>query len=170
MSFLAAALPNRAKDNALAIGGLAFATIAGAWVFQSLGYAPCDLCLEQRYAYYAGVPLAAVAFVSTARGLNSAPARALFALLALIFAANVVLAAYHSGVEAHLWRGPTACTGSFAGAKSAANLLDQLATVKVVNCDVVQLRVFGLSLANWNVLLSGALAMLAARAALVARR
>ena len=25
----------------------------------ALGYPPCDLCLEQRYAYYAGVPLAA---------------------------------------------------------------------------------------------------------------
>ena len=96
------------------------------------------------------------------------PSRALtrrdFGLLALIFVANVVLAAYHSGVEAHLWQGPTACTGVDRRAKGAGSLLDQLATVKVVNCDVVQLRVFGLSLANWNVLVSGALAALAARA------
>ncbi len=166
MSFLATRLPKQATDNALAIGGLAFATIAGAWVFQELGYAPCDLCLEQRYAYYAGVPVAAVAFALAASGSNRALTRALFGLLGLIFAANVVLAVYHSGVEARFWRGPTACTGSIAGPKSASSLLDQLATVKVVNCDVVQLRVFGLSLANWNVLVSGALAMLAARAAL----
>jgi disulfide bond formation protein DsbB len=166
MSFPAAALPKQATGAALAIGGLAFATIAGAWMFQALGYAPCDLCLEQRYAYYAGVPLAAIAFASAASGSNRAVTRALFALLALIFAANVVLAVYHSGVEAHLWQGPTACTGSIAGPKSAMSLLDQLAKVRVVNCDVVQLRIFGLSLANWNVLVSGALALLAARAAL----
>ena len=166
MSLLVAALPKRPTNNALAIGGLAFAAIAGAWVFQALGFAPCDLCLEQRYAYYAGVPVAAIAFAVAASGPNRALTRAMFGLLALIFAANVVLAAYHSGVEAGLWHGPSACTGSIAGAKSAGSLLDQLATVKVVNCDVVQLRVFGLSLANWNVLISGALAMLAARATL----
>ena len=166
MSLLVAGLPREATNNALAIGGLAFVTIAGAWVFQAFGYAPCDLCLEQRYAYYAGVPVAAIAFASAASGSSRALTRALFWLLALIFAANVVLAVYHSGVEARFWKGPTACTGSIAGPKSAASLLDQLATVKVVNCDVVQLRVFGLSLANWNALISGALAMLAARAAL----
>jgi disulfide bond formation protein DsbB len=169
MSFLAAIaarVPKQASDYALAIGGLAFLTIAGAWVIQGLGYAACDLCLEQRYAYYAGVPLAAIAFALAASGSSRALTRALFWLLALIFAANVVLAAYHSGVEAHLWRGPTSCAGSIAGPKSGESLLDQLATVKVVNCDVVQLRIFGLSLANWNVLVSGALSLLAARAAL----
>ncbi len=166
MSLLATRLPSGATNNALAIGGLAFATIAGAWVFQTLGYAPCDLCLEQRYAYYAGVPMAALVFALAASGSGRTLTSVIFGLLALIFAANVVLAVYHSGVEAYLWQGPTACTGSFAGPKSAGSLLDQLATVKVVNCDVVQLRVFGLSLANWNVLVSGALTALAARATL----
>ncbi len=166
MSFLADGLPQKASDNALAIGGLAFAAIAGAWVFQALGFAPCDLCLEQRYAYYVGVPLAVVALALAASGSNRALTRATFGLLALIFAANVVLAAYHSGVEAHWWKGPTACTGSIANAKGAGSLLDQLASVKVVNCDVVQLRVLGFSLANWNALISGVLAALSARAAL----
>jgi disulfide bond formation protein DsbB len=166
MSHLAVRLPRQPTTNALAIGGLAFATIAGAWVFQGLGFVPCDLCLEQRYAYYAGVPLAAIVFALAASGSSRILIGALFWLLALIFAANVVLAAYHSGVEMRLWQGPTACTGAIDGSESAGSLLDQLATVKVVKCDVVQLRIFGLSLANWNVLLSAALAALAARAAL----
>jgi disulfide bond formation protein DsbB len=166
MSLLTAALPRRASDNALAIGVVALATLVGAWVIQGLGYAACDLCYQERYAYYAGVPLAAIAFALAASGSSHALTRAIFWLVALIFAANVVLAAYHSGVEAHLWQGPTPCTGSIAGSESGESLLDQLATVKVVNCDVVQLRIFGLSLANWNVLVSGALALFAARAAL----
>jgi disulfide bond formation protein DsbB len=166
MSLLAAALPKRATDNALAIGALALATIAGFWAFQALGYAPCDLCLEQRYPYYAGVPVAAVAFALAKSGSSRAVTGAMFWLLALIFAVSIVLAAYHSGVEAHLWLSPTACSGSIAAPKSGETLLDQLATVNVVPCDVVQLRIFGLSLANWNVLVSGALALFAARAAL----
>ena len=41
MSFVVVgSLPERATDNALAIGGLAFATIVAAWVFQALGYRP----------------------------------------------------------------------------------------------------------------------------------
>ena len=168
MSFISARLPVTGSGYALAVGGLAFVTIAGAWVFQALGYPPCDLCLEQRYAYYAGVPIAALALVLAASGSGRALLVALFWLLALIFAANVVLAVYHSGVEAQLWQGPTACTGAL-GATGGGSLLEQLKTVKVVRCDAVQLRVLGLTLANWNILISAALAALATRAALARR-
>ncbi len=169
MSLSVDRLPRQATGNALAIGGLAFATIAGAWTFQALGFQPCELCLQQRYPYYAGIPAAAIAFAVAKSGSHRALTRALFWLLALIFAVSVVQAGYHSGVEAHLWAGPTACTGSYAGGAGGASLLDQLKTVKVVSCDVVQLRVLGLSLANWNVLVSAALSAFAARAALTAR-
>ena len=47
---------------------IAFATIAGAWVFEWAGYAPCELCLMQRWAYYVGVPLAALVAIIAARG------------------------------------------------------------------------------------------------------
>jgi disulfide bond formation protein DsbB len=144
---------------ALAIFALSFAAIGGAWIYEAMGYLPCDLCLEQRYAYYVGVPLAAVTFLAAPR-LGKAAA-ALFVALALIFAANAVLAVYHSGVEMQLWQGPTACTGSaMSGPANAADLLAQLDTVKVVRCDAVSLRVFGLSLANWNIFISLALAEL----------
>ena len=36
----------------------AMAVISGAWIFEHFGYAPCKLCLQQRYAYYAAIPLA----------------------------------------------------------------------------------------------------------------
>ena len=168
MSSLANRLPQGAKSSALTIAALAFATIAGAWIFQALGYEPCELCLTQRYAYYAGVPLAVVAFALAASGASRALVRALFWLIALVFAASVVLAVYHSGVEAKLWQGPTACTGSI-GATGGGNLLEQLAKVKVVRCDAVQLRVLGLTLANWNIVISAAVAALAARAGLARR-
>ena len=165
MSSLVFRLPERPQSNALAIGALAFVTIAGAWIFEAAGYPPCDLCLEQRYAYYVGVPLALVTLAFAVVGANRGLLRALFWLLALIFAANAVLAIYHSGVEAQLWQGPTACTGAL-NAGTGGDLLSQLAKVKVVRCDAVQLRVLGLTLANWNIIISAALAALAARAGL----
>jgi disulfide bond formation protein DsbB len=155
-----------AANSSLAIFVLAFATIAGALIFERLGYPPCDLCLEQRTAYYVGVPLAAVVYLLARAGLPGALLRLGFWILALIFVANMILAIYHSGVEAQLWKGPTACTGSGLAPGDAGDLLKQLETTKVVRCDAVNLRVFGLSLANWNIFISGALAALGARAAL----
>ena len=162
-------LPQTAAAGALAVAVIALATIAGAWIFQGLGYPPCDLCYEQRYAYYLGVPLAALVFVLAKAGASRPIVVAGLAALALIFAANAILAGYHSGVEAGFWQGPTACTGSMAGPANAADLLKQLETIKVVRCDAVSLRVFGLSLANWNILISAALAALAARASFSSR-
>src|SRR5262245_15249089 len=51
---------NPAGLAALAIAVIAAATLAGAWFFQLvLDIKPCPLCLEQRYAYYLALPLAA---------------------------------------------------------------------------------------------------------------
>ena len=147
-----------ANEAGLAIFVIALLTIGGAWIFQSMGYLPCDLCYEQRYAYYIGLPLAALATVVG----RSTPKLAvlLFLALAVVFAVNVALAAYHSGVEMKLLQGPTACSGSAVGA-DGGDLLSAIDKVKVVRCDDVGLRVFGLTLANWNVFISAALAALA---------
>ena len=78
--------PETAAASALMAAVIAFATIAGAWIFQGLGYPPCDLCYEQRYAYYVGVPLAALVFVLVRAGARHAIVVAGLAALALIFA------------------------------------------------------------------------------------
>ena len=87
----------------------------------------------------------------------------------MIFAANAALAMYHSRRGGTPLAGPDRLHGRRARSASAADLLTQLQTIKVVRCDAVSLRVFGLSLANWNIFISGALAVLAARATFRAR-
>lgn len=152
--------PSRA---ALAVAAIAFATIAGAWIFEYAGYAPCDLCLKQRWAYYAGVPLALLAAGVAARAPGSAVSKTLLGLLALVFAGSAVFGAFHAGVEWGFWPGPTGCTGAIpARAANTADFLKQLQTVKVVRCDEVALRIFGLSLAGWNAILSAGMTALAA--------
>jgi disulfide bond formation protein DsbB len=148
-----------ARTSALLIFAILAATLAGAWVSQWLGYLPCELCLKQRYAYYLGLPLALAAWFATP--INARGARFLFALIALAFVANAVLAAYHSGVEFKWWPGPADCTGAYQGAGNAADFMKQLQQIKVVRCDEVSLRIFGLSLANANIFISAAVAALA---------
>lgn len=136
------------------------ATIGGAWIFQAFGYAPCELCLKERWPYYAGIPVAALTLLA-ARGGRAGATRLGFALLALIFLFSAAFGAYHAGVEWGFWPGPSECTGSLARAQSSADFLHQLQTVKVVRCDAVAIRVLGLSLAGWNALISLALFVLA---------
>ena len=60
--------PDPLQSPAYRTGGLvlfaAIAVILTALGFQYIGgYAPCPLCLQQRYAYYAGIPLVFLALV-----------------------------------------------------------------------------------------------------------
>jgi disulfide bond formation protein DsbB len=46
------------RHASLTIGIIAIAIIIGAWIFEYAGYAPCEMCLTQRWAYYLGIPFA----------------------------------------------------------------------------------------------------------------
>jgi disulfide bond formation protein DsbB len=146
-----------------ALVGLVLATsaIAGAWLFQLAGYAPCELCLAERWPYYVGTPFAALVVWLCAYG----PAwtrRPALAALGLVFLGSAVFGAYHAGVEWGFWKGPTGCTGPLTTAPSMADFLKQLHTVKVVRCDAVAIRILGLSLAGWNAVVSAAIALASA--------
>jgi disulfide bond formation protein DsbB len=123
------------------------ATIIGAWLFQWAGYAPCDLCLKQRYAYYTGIPLAAALYV-----LNPPWLRQGMWVVAGLLVASAVFGVYHAGVEWKFWAGPGTC-----GAGLLSEGLPDL-TKPVVKCDEAALRILGLSLAGWNAVVSAGLA------------
>jgi disulfide bond formation protein DsbB len=160
-----AIIPDSRRNSAVLIGVVAAATLAGAWIFQGFGIVPCELCLKQRIAYYGAVPLAAiVAYAATNSRAQSIVVSGLIGL-AIIFAVNAGLGIYHSGVEWALWKGPDDCTGAITAAPQVTDFLKELQHIKVVRCDEVQIRPLGLSLANWNVVISAALCAFAARAA-----
>jgi disulfide bond formation protein DsbB len=151
-----------ALTAALAILAVAAATLAGAWFFQLvLDIRPCPLCLEQRYAYYLALPLAALIAIGAGRDVARPVLLAGFATLALAALGNAGLGAYHAGVEWGFWQGPTECTGPVGNLGSAGNLLQRLDSVKVIRCDEVQWRFLGLSLAGYNVLISLLMAAIA---------
>ena len=142
---------------------LAAATLVGAWYFQYvLKLPPCPLCLEERLPYYIVVALALLLAVAA---LVHAPQPLIAAgFLAIILAAlcGAALGAYHSGVEWHWWAGPTDCSGPVTDLTAKGSIIDQLQSIHVVRCDEAAWRFLGLSLAGYNVLVSLALAAIAA--------
>jgi disulfide bond formation protein DsbB len=162
---------NPALVASLAVTLIAAATLAGAWFFQLvLDILPCELCLKQRYAYYLAVPLGALVAIAAARGAPRPLLLVGLAILAIAALGNAGLGAYHAGVEWHFFQGPTDCTGQIGNLGSAGNLLDRLNTVRVIQCDEVQWRFLGLSLAGYNVLISLLMAAIALWGAVRASR
>jgi disulfide bond formation protein DsbB len=137
---------------------IAGATILAALAFEHLGgYAPCPLCLEERYAYYFAVPASAVAFL-LARGRSTGLARILLALIALAFLANAALGVYHAGIEWKWWPGPGECSGAFELQWGEGGIVD----TPIIRCDEASWRFLALSFAGWNAVVSAFLALLAA--------
>lgn len=156
-------LDRLATGLVLACLAVAVTAIASAWFIQLvLGVAPCPLCLEQRLSYYAGIPIAGLLLVLLRDGRRRLLIKPLLLLLSLCFAFGAGLALYHAGIEWALWAGPTECSGQAAPMAGAVDLLAQLDKVKVIRCDQVSFRLLGQSLAVWNLLVSGAVAVMAA--------
>jgi disulfide bond formation protein DsbB len=122
------------------------------------GYSPCPLCLQQRYAYYAGVPGLFLALVLLSAGYGRLAA-ALFLLVAAAFLANAGLGTYHAGAEWKFWPGPDTCGGAPQPLSTGGGLLKDLATTRVIRCDEAPWHFLGLSFAGWNVVASGLLAI-----------
>lgn len=149
---------------------IALATIAVAHAFEQLGgYAPCPLCLQERYAYYFAVPAAVVAFFA-ARGEAFGFTRIVLVLIAIGFLINTGLGVYHAGIEWKWWEGPVTCAGAAEIGFGEGGLAAELETTRVIRCDEAPWHFFGLSFAGWNAVLSALLAGIATYGAVGTRR
>jgi len=148
---------------------VAAAVIGTALAFEHVGgYTPGQLCLEERYGYYAAIPALAIALVLLSTGRRGA-ATAVLVLVALAFLANGALGVYHAGAEWKLWAGPETCGASQPLSTGAGGLLKDLASTRVIRCDEAPWHFFGLSFAGWNAVASIVLAAGALYAAIKAR-
>ncbi|MEO0637942.1 MAG: disulfide bond formation protein B [Pseudomonadota bacterium] len=145
---------------ALASGFAALAIVGGAWVFQLIGYIPCQVCLWQRIPYYiAGPLLIGVGALATAQTLPPNALRAVMKLGALIIAVSGLIGIYHSGVEWGLWPGPESCgVGGTFTSNDANDLFSSLEATRPPACDEAAGRFLGLSFAGWNVVAAFGLA------------
>ncbi|WP_226782711.1 disulfide bond formation protein B [Oceaniglobus trochenteri] len=144
---------NRRHLILMAAGGSAL-LLGGAFLFQSLGYAPCTMCLWQRWPHAIAIVLGVVGYLWP---------RAVVAVLGALAAfATAAIGVFHAGVEWKFWPGPSSCTGggSSLSGLSGSDLLSTDIPETLVMCDEIVWQLFGLSMAGWNALLSFALVAL----------
>jgi disulfide bond formation protein DsbB len=142
-----------AADRWLILLGLAAgAALAGALLLQfGFGYAPCQLCIYERYPYL-------VVLAACGLGLRLGQPRLALATAALALVLNVGLAGYHVAVEQG-WLALSESCAAVGGAATIEELKAQLANAPA-RCDQVPLTVAGLSLAAWNGIYAAALLVL----------
>ena len=111
-----------------------------------LGYPPCKLCIYQRIPYL-------IAIFITFLGISySKNLFWLYALL-LVFFSSFLLSGYHFGIEQEVFEEFSGCTGN------SLDIIDKNELLKILNyevnsCKNVDFKIFGLSLATINFLLS----------------
>ncbi|RLK10690.1 disulfide bond formation protein B [Ruegeria conchae] len=127
--------------------------LLGAWGFQYIGgFAPCKMCIWQRYPHGMAIVLGVLAF--TFPGIRPLPL-----LGALAAATTAGVGFYHAGVEQGWWEGPSTCTSGDIGGLSAEELMNQIMSAPLARCDEIPWEMFGISMAGWNGLFSAGLVL-----------
>jgi len=138
-----------------ALGSIAL--LGGAYYFQyEVGLAPCDMCLWQRYPHMLAI-LFGLITVPLVIEPRAALIFAMLAILALFVTAGIGV--YHAGVEQHWWQGPQSCTGRIPAGLSIEEMKKYLMNARMVRCDEIPWKMWNVSMAGWNAIVSGALAL-----------
>ena len=111
-----------------------------------LNYSPCKLCIYQRIPYL-------LAIFITVLGISYYKNLVWLYLLLITFFLSLLLSGYHFGIEQEIFNEFSGCTGN------SINIIDKNDLLKLLNSEVntcknVDFKIFGLSLATINFLLS----------------
>jgi disulfide bond formation protein DsbB len=135
------------------------ALLAGAFAFEIFGdFPPCPLCIDQRWAHVWPMIAGTVLFALYRFGpaLPGLAVRAGSALMAGLFAFATWRAVRHAGLEYGML--DTRCPAADMTGVTLEDLMAQMDTPQtIVACDEVVWSLFGISMAGYNALFSGAL-------------
>lgn len=147
----------RVSPQTILIVGPAF-LLASALAFQFVGgLHPCELCMWQRWPHVGAIVFALIVLPAP----NSAR-RLLLVLAGLAVLTSAGIGIVHVGVENHWWTGPTACS---APSLPSGDFLANMIAAPIVRCDAPAWSLFGISMAGFNVLLSGLIGLVGLRGA-----
>ena len=116
------------------------------YVEHVLGYKPCKLCLYQRIPYIVSI------FISFV-GYNYFKNDKILILIVVIFSISVLISGYHYGIENNIFEEFSGCTANTLEIIDKSELLKSLNN-NVSSCKDVNFKLFGISLAGINFLLS----------------
>ncbi|MBK8173960.1 MAG: disulfide bond formation protein B [Rhodospirillales bacterium] len=128
------------------------AAFAGQYVF---GLQPCILCLYERLPW----ALAAVTSAVALAGRTGIGPRLPIVLCAAVFGIGSALAFFHVGVEQHWWGSIAGCSGGPVSGLGLQDLSAAALAEPIRPCDQVDWRLFGLSLAGYNAIVSMVLSL-----------
>ena len=113
-----------------------------------LGYQPCNLCLFERIPYFIAI---IIIFFSL---FFNRFEKLIFVTLSLIFAAATILSFYHFGIEQGFFKESMVCvSNNEINSLSKEDILKELQK-ETISCKKVDFRLFGLSLATINTIIS----------------
>ena len=140
-------IKNRITFNLILIFSV-FALGAAYFIQHILGHKPCNLCLIERLPY-----IFAIIIISLGLILKKFE-KAIIVFLILIFLAATIISFYHFGIEQDFFKESLVCNldGNITNL-SKEDLIKELQQ-QTVSCKDVSFRIFGLSLATINTIIS----------------
>ena len=123
-----------------------FAIFFALYVEYILQYQPCKLCLYQRVPYIIAI------FISFV-GYNYFKNDTILILIFIIFLISALISGYHFGIENNIFEEFSGCTAKSLEITDKLELLKSLNN-NISNCKDVNYKLFGISLAGINLLLS----------------
>ncbi len=162
-----AKLLNKTKTIFALIAFISFSALAIALASEAfLGLEPCKLCIYQRWPFVFGFLIGII-------GILTQPKRFWMAVCSVNFLVNSGIALYHSGVERRWWISQVdGCSVHFANQGGTMGVLENLMSTPMGSCEDIpwQDPFIGFSMANYNVILCFALAVLCALATVYGRQ
>ena len=124
------------------------ALVSAFFIEYVLGHQPCNLCILERIPYLLAIIIILLNFKF------SHYEKFFILLLSIIFLAGAIISIYHLGIEQGFIQESLVCD-----LKSGSNLLSKEEILKQlqeknVSCKDVTFKIFGLSLTNYNILIS----------------
>ena len=125
-----------------------FAVISAYFIEHILGHEPCNLCLIERLPYILTIIIISIfLFYKKFEGF-------FLAILGLIFFIATLISLYHLGIEQGFIKESLVCDlGLKNNPLTKEALLNQL-NKRIISCKDVTFRIFGLSLATFNIIFS----------------
>jgi disulfide bond formation protein DsbB len=136
----------------LALAGSAGLLLGALWFQYFRDLAPCTLCYWQRYGHVGALVFGALAL--------ALPWRVFLGLGALSAASSAAVAMFHTGVERKWWEGLKSCSAPSLEGLTPGQAVDAIMSAPLVPCDQIPWAMFGLSMANYNVVASAVIAVL----------
>lgn len=127
---------------------------------------PCIFCIYERWFYVGIITVSLLPFLLMGHHNTSY----FLWLLAFVCLGAVGTTAYHVAIEHHWIAVPKACGGNLFQSQDIAALKSHIMNRKIVSCDQVPMRIFGLSLAEYNLLINVVLMAVAVRLSLKVRK